>query len=314
MPKDIIINGLTIKPGQSVEANLNVYRLPTRTFIEIPVHVFRSAKPGPVVLFIAGMHGDETNGIEIIRRLVSGNYLNNLLKGSVIAIPIFNIVSFINSSRELPDGRDLNRCFPGSPSGSFGSRLANDLMEIILPQIDLGVDFHTGGAKIKNYPQVRCVFDDEKSLSMAKLFGAPITLNSPYRDKTFRKEAFKKGKPILVYEAGESQRLNKIAIAEGMSGSIRLLKNLGMINVEVTPSHTKILSKTRWVRAKMSGIFNSYKGYGAEIKKGDLLGSISDPFGDTEVNIKAQENGYIVGINNQPIVHEGDALIHIGVE
>lgn len=314
MQKDIVINGLTIKPGQCVEANLNVYRLPTRTFIEIPVHVFRSANKGPSVLLIAGMHGDETNGIEILRRLIKGNSLNHLKRGSVIVIPIFNIVSFINGKRELPDGRDLNRCFPGSSSGSFGSRLAKDLMEIIVPQIDMGVDFHTGGAKISNYPQTRCTFDDSKSLQMAKLFGAPLTLNSPYRDKTFRKEAAKKGKPILVYEAGESERFNPIAINEGVAGCLRLLKNLNMLNVKIEDKQTKFLRETKWIRAKMSGLFNCEKSFGSRIQKGETLGSISDPFGDTEVPLKAPETGYIVGINNHPVINEGDALIHIGME
>ena len=310
--KDIIINGHTIKPGQFMEATLNTYRLPTRTFIEIPVHVFRSKNKGPVLLLSAGMHGDETNGIEIIRRLIRGNYFQHLLCGSVVAIPIINIVSFLNSSRDLPDGRDLNRCFPGSAAGSLGSRMAYDLMKTILPQIDIGVDFHTGGAKINNYPQIRCTFEDKKSLDMAKQFGPPFILNSPYREKTFRHEAAKKKKPILVYEAGESLRFNALAIKEGMNGCLRLMNKLGMLETEIPDAETRTLKGTKWVRAKISGLFITEKKYGGFVEKNEVIGTISDPYGDTEIPLIAPGDGYIIGINNKPVVNEGDAIMHIG--
>src|SRR5688500_11432674 len=192
MPKEIVINSQVIKLGKEAEVNLNVYRLPTRTIMEIPMHVCRSEEDGQVLSLTAGLHGDETNGIEIVRQLIRGDYFKKLLKGTVLAMPIINIISFLNGSRDLPDGKDLNRCFPGSQSGSLGSRIAYDMMNEILPQIDFGVDFHTGGAKINNYPQVRCVFADNKNLELAKLFGSPFILNSGYREKTFRHEASKK--------------------------------------------------------------------------------------------------------------------------
>lgn len=314
MSKEILINKQTIHPGKNAEVNLNVYRLPTRTIMEIPVHVFRSTEDGPVLLLTAGMHGDETNGIEIIRQLLRGNYFRNLKKGSVLAMPIINIISFLNGSRDLPDGKDLNRCFPGSQSGSLGSRIAHDMMNEILPQIDYGIDFHTGGAKINNFPQVRCVFSDNKNLELAKLFGSPFILNSAYREKTFRAEAAKKGKPILVYEAGESMRFNKLAIKEGVNGCLRLMNNLGMIETEVDPCDTKILNDTTWVRAHQSGLFRTTKKYGSHIKKNEVIGAISDPYGEMEEQLKAPDTGYIIGINNQPVINEGDAVIHIGIE
>ncbi len=314
MRKHIIINKQRIAPGESKEVNLNIYRLPTRTVIEIPVHVFRSKNDGPVVLLIAGMHGDEINGIEIIRKLLKGNYFSKLLRGTVIAIPIINIVSFLNGSRDLPDGRDLNRCFPGSQSGSLGSRIAWDLMNDVLPQIDHGIDFHTGGAKINNYPQLRCVFDDEENVELAKLFGAPFVLNSAYRDKTFRKEASKKGKRILVYEAGESLRFNTLAITEGINGCLRMMNKLKMIEAKVPDSKTIVLNDTKWVRAKISGLFRTTKKYGTFIEKNQVIGTISDPYGEMELELKAPDDGFIIGINNQPVINEGDALMHIGTE
>jgi predicted deacylase len=293
---------------------MNVYRLPTRTIMEIPVHVYRALNDGPVVMLSAGMHGDETNGIEIIRQLLRSGFFSKLKKGSVLAMPIINIISFLNHSRDLPDGKDLNRCFPGSQSGSLGSRIAYDIMKDIVPQIDLGVDFHTGGARINNYPQVRCLLKDNRNMELAKMFGAPFILNSGYREKSFRHEASKLGKSVLVYEAGESMRFNEKAITEGVNGCLRLMRNLGMIDVELEEGETKILNDTTWVRATVSGMFRTTKKYGSFIKKHEVIGSISDPYGEMEVSLVAPDSGYIIGINNQPVINEGDALIHIGME
>jgi hypothetical protein len=314
MPKQIIINRQIINPGETKEVNMNVYRLPTRTIMEIPVHVYRSLIDGPVLLLCAGMHGDETNGIEIIRQLLRSGHFSRLKKGSILAMPIINIISFLNHSRELPDGKDLNRCFPGSQSGSLGSRIAYDIMKDIVPQIDLGVDFHTGGAKINNYPQVRCVFKDNRNLELAKMFGAPFILNSGYREKSFRHEASRLGKPVLVYEAGESMRFNEKAITEGVNGCLRLMRNLGMLDVELEDTEIRVLNDTTWVRADASGLFRTTKKYGSFIRKNEIIGSISDPYGEMEVSLAAPATGYIIGINNQPVINEGDALIHIGME
>ena len=155
----IKIHQETIAAGENKIVSLNTYELPTKTKIEIPIHVFRSKQAGPTVLLSAGMHGDEINGIEVLRKIITRKEIQSLLRGTLIAIPVMNTVSFLYQSRDLPDGRDLNRCFPGTKNGSLGSRIAYDLMKEIIPLIDVGIDFHTGGAKISNYPQLRCTFD-----------------------------------------------------------------------------------------------------------------------------------------------------------
>lgn len=312
--KVIHINGTNIQPGSSAQVNLNLYQLPTKTIIEIPVYVFRSVKPGPTLLLLAGMHGDEINGIEIVRKLITRDDVRNPLCGSIIAIPVINIVSFLSGSRDLPDGRDLNRCFPGSKNGSLGSRIAYDLMNEIIPQIDFGVDFHTGGAKINNYPQLRCVFSSKINLDLGKKFSPPLIVNSPFRDNTLRKEASKKGKPILVFEGGESSRFDYLSINEGVSGCLRLMKHLNMIELEIPNNPTVLLSKTSWIRAKSSGLFHTSKTNGAHILKGEIIGMICDPYGEHEEKLVAPFDGYIVGINNQPVINQGDALMHVGVE
>lgn len=313
MQKTITINGQNIEPGETKTVILNSYELHTQTKLEIPVIVIHSKKEGPAVLLSAGMHGEETNGIEIIRKVITNPGVQTLKCGTLIAIPVINVISFLFGSRDLPDGRDLNRCFPGNKKGSIGSRIAYDLMKHILPIIDFGIDFHTGGAKISNYPQLRCVFDFPDNVALAEKFSPSLIIDAPYREGTFRHEASLKGKPILVYEGGESMRFDYIAIREGLNGCLRLMNAYGMIDFESSGNKSVKIKKDTWVRASSSGLFHMAVSNGAPVSKGDLLGIIHDPFGDEEEKMLSPTDGYIVGINNQPVVNEGDALIHIGI-
>lgn len=314
MQKAISINGQEILPGEDKIVILNSYELHTKTKLEIPVHVIHSKNKGPAILLSAGMHGEEINGIEIVRKVISRSEVQSLKCGTLIVIPVINVISFLYGSRDLPDGRDLNRCFPGSKKGSIGSRIAHDLMKHILPIIDLGVDFHTGGAKINNFPQLRCVFDVPENVAIAERFSPPLIIDSTYREGTFRKEASKKNKPILVYEGGESMRFDYQAINEGINGCLRLMNSYGMIEFDVPGNNAVKVNKGLWVRANSSGLFHMSVSNGAPVAKGDLLGIVFNPFGVTEEKIVSQVNGYIVGINNQPVVNQGDALIHIGLK
>jgi uncharacterized protein len=312
MQTTLSINGQKIESGENKTVILNSYELHTKTLLEIPVNVIRSGVEGPSVLLCAGMHGEETNGIEIIRKVISRDEVKNLRCGTLIAIPVINVISFLYGSRELPDGRDLNRCFPGSQRGSIGKRIAFDIMKHILPVIDFGVDFHTGGARINNYPQIRCVFDFPLNLELAERFSPPLIIDSTYRDGTLRKEAAKKNKPILVFEGGESMRFDYLAINEGINGCMRLLHSYNMIDFEVNSNPYVKLRRDTWVRANSSGLFHMSVSNGAHVRKDDLLGLILNPFGGTEEKILSPRAGYILGINNHPVANQGDALIHIG--
>jgi predicted deacylase len=314
MQKAITINGQNVKPGQTKTVILNSYELHTKTNLQIPVHVINSKVKGPTVLLCAGMHGEETNGIEIIRKVISREEVRKLKRGALVAIPVINVISFLYGSRDLPDGRDLNRCFPGSKKGSIGSRIAYDLMKHILPVIDFGVDFHTGGARINNFPQLRCVFDFPDNVALAKRFSAPLIIDSTYRDGTFRQEAAKKNKPILVYEGGESMRFDYQAINEGVNGCLRLMHSYKMIDFEVPGNQSVKIRKDTWVRANSSGLFHMSVSNGTPVSEGDMLGIIFNPFGESEERIVSPTDGYIVGMNNQPVVNQGDALIHIGMQ
>ncbi|WP_026953931.1 succinylglutamate desuccinylase/aspartoacylase family protein [Algoriphagus vanfongensis] len=313
--REIQINGVKIRPGQSANIEIPIAKLPTHTLIDLPIFIRSSKEPGPVVLVSGGVHGDEINGIVTARRVleeIDGGL--ELLKGTVIIIPLVNIYGFLSNSRTFPDGRDLNRSFPGSKKGSLAGRIAFILSEEIIPLIDYGVDFHTGGRMLTNQPQIRVDFEDKKGLELAKAFATDFIVNSKMIDKSFRKTAFKAKKHILVFEGGESMRIDELSTDEGVAGTKRLLHHLGMIAEGPDKKSTVTLKKSDWVRSRASGIFNSSVKLGDQVKKGQILARISDPYGQIKIPVKAPSNGYIIGINNLPVINVGEALIHLGKE
>jgi len=313
MPDVIKINNTRIGLGETVSLNLNIARLPTYTNIDLPVRIVRSSTVGPVLLLTSGLHGDEINGIEIIRRILLQTP-DILKKGTVIAVPLVNIYGFIQNVRGVPDGKDINRSFPGNKSGSLANLVAYTLMTEIIPQIDYGIDFHTGGASRANFPQLRCTFDIEINMELAKAFAPPVILHSSLIEKSFRKAAFKKKKYILVYEAGESLRFDEFGINLGVNGTLRLMHHLGMIDSSPKPEfETGIYEKSSWIRAKFAGLFKPKIELGNVIQKRQLLGWITDPFGYENFRILSNKQGRVIGLNYNPIIHKGDALLHIAI-
>lgn len=312
-PRIISINKQVVKAGTSTTINLNIAKLPSGTKIDLPIYVFRSAEAGPVVLLSGGLHGDEVNGIEIVRRMVNSDSLKHLQKGSVIAIPIMNIYGFLNFSREVPDGKDINRNFPGSRNGSLASRVAYNLTHKILREIDFGLDFHTGGASRFNYPQIRYAPKDTRGKEIAEAFNAPISLESPFIEKTLRKEAFKMEKSIVVYEGGESSRFDEHVIEHGVRGARRVLKHFGMISRAPHEEENIHCKSSSWIRAKNSGMFTALISSGERVNKNQIIGKITDPFGEFETKVKSGFSGIVIGHNNMPVVNQGDALFHVGI-
>ncbi|MGV3640465.1 MAG: succinylglutamate desuccinylase/aspartoacylase family protein [Adhaeribacter sp.] len=313
MPQQIVIHGTRIGLGEQVLTRLNISRLPSGTVIDIPVHVFRGPVDGPVVLLMAGMHGDEVNGIEIVRRLLRRKMLHPEC-GTILAIPVLNIYGFLNFSRDVPDGKDVNRSFPGNARGSLASRVAAAFVKEVLPWVDYGIDFHTGGAIRANYPQVRCLFSDPASMRMAQAFGAPFQINAAFRPKSLRKEAAGRGKSIIVYECGESLRLDEAGVQIGMDGALRVLDTLGLQKSKLpAPAPGVLCPSTKWVRAKVAGMFRSQVAIGQLVEKGQAIGFIGDPYGEMSIRIESPYTGYVVGLNHMAVVNQGDALANLGI-
>ncbi|RYY12596.1 MAG: succinylglutamate desuccinylase/aspartoacylase family protein [Cytophagaceae bacterium] len=311
--RSLSINGLTIKPGERVLTRLVISKLPSGTVIDVPVHIIRAQEPGPVLLLMAGMHGDEVNGIETIRRLLRRDLLQPT-RGSIVAIPILNIYGFLNFSREVPDGKDVNRSFPGHPRGSLASRVAHRFMREVMPLVDCGIDFHTGGAARANYSQLRCVLgEDDLTDDLAEAFAAPFTLHSRLRAGSLRATAHALGKSIIVYETGESLRLDEPGIEEAIAGTLRVLHHLGMSAAPgPAPARPSIVChRHRWLRARYAGLFRAWVKLGDYVEQGQVYGSVSDPYGLQSVRLESPMSGYVIGFNHMPVVNQGDALLHL---
>ncbi len=315
-PKKMVILGKEILPGKGVQLNLDVAMLHTRTPILVPVIVERAKIDGPTVLLMAGLHGDEINGIEIIRKVIRKGF-NKPLVGTIICLPVFNIFGFLNVKRELPDGRDLNRSFPGSETGSLAAQFAFHFMKEIAPHVDYVVDFHTGAAQRNNYPQIRCVMDDQESLNLAHVFNPPFILHSNYIGKTIRESITKHGKKMLLFEGGKTNNIEELIVEEGLNGVKRLLGHLGMRSFKIDIAKDRLpvlLGSSKWMRAPQSGMFQSLVKNGVSVEKGDVIGIVTDPYGKFERKVKASQTGYIICLNESPVVYKGDAIFHIGIE
>ncbi len=312
--RQITINGAIVAPGQNKQLRIEIASLPTGTIIDIPVHVFNAKKPGPTILLQAGLHGDEINGVETLRRMLEQKDFD-VQKGTVIVVPILNIFGFIHFSRDVPDGKDVNRSFPGSKNGSLASRIAYHYTKEILPQIDFGIDLHTGGGQRHNYPQVRYTEGDKMSEEMAKLFNAPLYFSSRLINGSFRKAAFKMGKPIVVYEAGESMRFDEFSIETAILGIKNILSHYDMVSSTEKPLQIASvhLQKTKWIRAPRAGMFIPEVKNGTFIKKGQKLGCVTDTYAKKSKKINSPIDGHVFCVNHQAVVNQGDALFHIGI-
>lgn len=308
------ILGVSILPGESKEISLDLVKLHTTSTVDVPIVVERSKIPGPTILFTAGIHGDEVNGVEIVRQLIASG-INKPKCGTIICIPVINIFGFINLKREFPDGRDLNRVFPGTQNGSLASRVAYKLVHEIIPHVDLIIDYHTGSAGRFNAPQLRFVKDNRELNDLSKVFGAPFVLYSKNINKSFRNTCHILGKPMLLFEGGKSFHIDETVTASGIKGAKRILQHFDMLKTtfKVTkPSKESIyINESTWKRAKYSGMFKPVVAVGVKVNKKDILGTITDPFGKFNHFVKANNSGYIINVNESPIVYQGDALFHI---
>lgn len=314
MRKAIVIGGVSVKAGQRCTVDLDVPDLYTHTGITLPVQVIHGKKAGPVLFLSGALHGDEINGVEIIRRILK-NKLMNAIAGTLLAVPVVNIYGFINKTRYLPDRRDLNRSFPGSETGSLAARMANVFLREIVARCTHGIDLHTAAIHRDNMPHVRALMDDPETKRVARAFSLPVILNTSIVAGSLRESAEKSGVTVIVYEAGEALRFDEDSIQRGTDGILSVMREIGMLP-RLKKTRTKkleplVAQSSTWVRAPESGILRAMKTLGEPVHKNELMGIISDPFGKKEEEVRATANGIIIGRTNIPLVNEGEALFHI---
>jgi len=307
----IQVGGATIAPGRTQRVELPAARLVTGRAMAIPVEIVRGRRPGPRVWLSGAVHGDELNGIEIIRRVLTG-ITPGRLRGTVLAVPIVNVWGFITESRYLPDRRDLNRSFPGSPRGSLASRLAHTFMTEVVEGCDYGIDLHTGTDERTNLPQIRGDLSDPETLRIARVFRASISIHATVRDGSLRAAATARGARVLVYEGGEAGRFGRNAVERGVEGVLRVLTALGMIDGPTPgPGRPPESLETTWTRAGRSGLFHLEVEPGDLVRKGQRLGIIQDAFGERRLQVKSRVEGLVIGLTRHPLVNRGDALVHV---
>lgn len=310
--KPITIGETVVAPGQRVNINLPIAELYTATPLSMPMQVICGRKAGPTLFVSAAVHGDELNGVEIIRRLLQRKVLQSM-RGTLLAVPIVNVHGFLNQSRYLPDRRDLNRSFPGSAKGSVAARLANKFYKQIVAKADYGIDLHTGAINRSNLPQVRGNLDDEKTLEIARVFGVPVIINANIRDGSLRACAAELGMPILIYEAGEALRFDEVSIRAGLRGILNVMHLIGMLPDARCPKRVEpvLARSTHWVRSPASGIVSNKVKLGSRVLRGQRLTTVSDPLGDEEESAVAPFDSIVIGRSNLPLAHEGDALFNL---
>jgi predicted deacylase len=313
MAEVLTIAGQQIAAGQRRSINIPVAHLYTHTEMTMPLHVLRGKKDGPHLFVCAAIHGDEIIGVEIIRRLLKLKILRHL-RGTLIAVPVVNVYGFINHTRYLPDRRDLNRFFPGSQKGSLTSRLADIFMKEIVCNSTHGIDLHAGSHHRINLPHIRACVDNPVTEKLAYAFGAPVILNADLRDGSLRQAVEAEGIPMLLYEGGEALRFDEFAVRAGVKGILAVMRTIGMLRVgAVKPSRIQpiVAESTSWVRAPASGILRTQVPLGGKIAVNQKIGEIADPFDEHESAVISPVAGIVIGRMDLPLVHNGDALIHV---
>lgn len=310
----LTIGGADIPPGARTDLLLPVSESYTGDRTHLPVTVCNGIGPGPVLFVTAAIHGDELNGIGIVHELL-GRIEPNELAGAMIAVPVVNVLGVQFHSRYLPDRRDLNRSFPGSPTGSTASRIAHTLMTEVVAIADAGVDLHTAANRRLNVPQIRCSLSDARARHLAEVFGAPFLIDAKRRGGSLRDAAGAAGVPVLTFEGGEALRFEPEVIEAGTEGVLRVMVELGMVAMDPPePAHQVIVSdETHWVRADRGGILDLHVGPEDVVEPGQPLWTVTGPFGRERSQTDAPHGGVVIGMTTLPLVNPGDAVVHLAL-
>lgn len=308
------IGNVRVRAGSTKEVELPITRLVTGGDVSLPVRVVHGREDGPAVWVNAAIHGDEVLGVEVIRQVMA-TLSARTFRGTLVAVPVVNVLGFMTGDRYLPDRRDLNRSFPGSARGSLASRIAHLFMTEVVGKCDVGIDLHTAADRRANLPQIRADLDDPRTRELAEVFGAPVMLHARLRDGSLRQAGRDRGATVLLYEAGEALRFDEDAIAVGVRGVRRVLASLGMIDDEPAPDEAPVeVVESRgsgWVRARGTGILHLEVHLGEWVEAGQRLGGLSDTFGRRVRLVHADRAGIVIGLTRAPIVNAGDALVHV---
>ncbi len=306
--------GVELQPGSAQRLSWSATELFEGVPVSTPVLAVNGVKPGPTLCLTAAVHGDELNGIEIVRRVLH-DIDPDKLSGRVIGVPIVNVQGFRRGSRYLPDRRDLNRYFPGNPNGSAAARIAHALFTDVIAHCDALVDLHTGSFERANLPQIRADLRNPDVVTLTLGFGSMVVLHSKPTVGTLRYAATKAGIPAVTVEAGGPSQLELTEVKHGVKGIDTLLTTLGMVRkVRLWGEPEPVYYRSSWVRADNGGILLADVSLGSSVRKGDLLGTITDPMSNARTELRSPYDGRIIGMARNQVVMPGFAAFHVGIQ
>lgn len=302
---------IRLEPGTRKDIRLKISESFTTTPVFIPVTVIHGTDAGPRVFVTAAVHGNEINGVEVVRQIRTAIDPKKL-RGTLLLVPIANPIGFVSQQRDLPDGRDLNRCFPGTPRGSLTSQVAHVLFTKVVKDCDFGVDLHTAASGRTNLPHVRADMRQPTVRRLACGFGAEIVLDTPGEPTMLRAAASRAGVPVIVYEAGEPMKFQSSFIQKGVTGIKNVMTDLGMYDFpRQSPPYQLILKDHKWIRARRGGILILQVKPGDVVKKGQQIAYNTKPYGTEVSTVDAPYTGICVGVTTIPMVYPGTAICHV---
>jgi predicted deacylase len=314
--------GSEIAPGTGKEVSLDLGDGPAGNPRSIPVYVIHGTRPGPVLALIAGIHGDELNGVSVAHHLIHGDdhiagteddrISREELAGTVICVPVVNIEGMLLEQRGAPDNKDINRLFPGKKRGNQSQRIAYTLFQSVVKRADYLIDLHSAPHSRTNLPHVRANFDRKECMELARAFGTQIILHSKGPKGSLRRTATSDGTPSILLEAGTAHRFEMEAVHAGIEGVLNVMGHLGMIKRENRlPAVRLLVRRSKWARAEAGGLLYSLVNVGDHVKKGQEIALVTDPLGEQTHSIESPRTGVIVGLALNPLIRAGDPIANI---
>lgn len=307
----LVVAGEAVALGEERDLELTLAHDYSGVPVRIPLRVWRGPEPGPTLLITAALHGDELNGTGIVRALAARRPFE-LRRGSLVLVPVINLLGFERHSRYMPDRRDLNRCFPGSPDGSLAKRFAHAFFQGVVQACDLGIDLHTAALRRTNFPNVRARLRDPVLAALAPAFGTELVVNNAGPDGSLRATATRAGCPTLLLEAGEVWKMEPSVVELGLRGISNVVFALGMAEGELRrPPYQALIQRKTWVRADRGGLLRFHVAPGDLLRKGQPIATNTDFFGRERNVLEAPRAGIVLGMTTIPAVAPGDAVCHL---
>ena len=301
-----------IPAGESADVNVAVSESYSGMTVNIPIHVRRAEKDGPVVFVTAALHGDEINGTGAVRQLIQDENFS-LLRGSLLLVPVLNLLAFERHSRYMPDRRDLNRTFPGSETGSLASRMAYKIFDEIVSRCDYGIDLHTAAVRRTNYPNVRGDMRSESVSTLARAFGSEIIIDSNGPKGSFRREACRAGCPTVIMEGGEVWKVEPGIVETAVRGIKNVLRTLEMLDGEtLEPGFQVVVKQSKWIRAEKGGFLRFHVGPGDIVDKGQPLTTNTTILGQERSVLHAPFDAVVIGMTTLPAISPGEPVCNLG--